>query len=189
VTDASDASYVSLHADATSVLAGWQPPNREQDELRRAYLEFLATHDDAMSRTCSAGHLTASALIIDVEGERMLLTLHGKAGRWFQTGGHCEPGDTTIGRAALREAVEESGIDNLRLLPDPVRLDRHDVLCSAGQAEHLDVQYIAFAPPGAVEQRSVESLELAWFWLDQPPELTDDAVRGLAAYARRLLPA
>ena len=39
----------------------------------------------------------------------MLLTLHAKAGQWFQLGGHCEPGDATLAGAATREAAEESG--------------------------------------------------------------------------------
>ncbi len=30
--------------------------------------------------------------------EQVLLTLHAKAGRWFQLGGHCEPGDVLAGR-------------------------------------------------------------------------------------------
>jgi 8-oxo-dGTP pyrophosphatase MutT (NUDIX family) len=188
VTAELDASYAALHADATRVLMGWRAPDSTQDELRRTYLDFLASHDDAMSRTCVTGHLTASALIVDLEGERMLLTLHSKAEMWFQTGGHCEAADGTIASAALREAVEESGIEDLTLLPTPVRLDRHAVTC-AGGSEHLDVQFIALAPPGAVEQRSVESLDLAWFWLGRPPDLTDDAVRELATAARTLLSA
>ena len=40
----------------------------------------------------------------------MLLTLHRKVGRWLQLGGHCEPADTTLAGAALREATEESGL-------------------------------------------------------------------------------
>ena len=32
---------------------------------------------------------------------------------WLQMGGHCEPGDTTLADAALREAAEESGIAGL----------------------------------------------------------------------------
>jgi 8-oxo-dGTP pyrophosphatase MutT (NUDIX family) len=182
VTTELDASYAILHADATRVLTSWEAPDSQQDELRHAYLDFLARHDDAMSRSCVPGHLTASALIVDLEGERMLLTLHSKAKMWFQTGGHCEAADMTIASVALREAVEESGIEDLTLLPTPMRLDRHAAPCAPG-LEHLDVQFIAMAPPGVVEQRSAESLDLAWFWLGRPPDLTDDAVRKLAALA------
>ena len=63
----------------------------------------------------------------------MLLTLHRKGGFWAQFGGHCEPSDTTLADAALREAREESGIEELRLVGDgPVDLDRHALSSAFG---------------------------------------------------------
>ena len=58
-------------------------------------------------RECPFGHLTSSALVVDVDRTRVLLTLHPKVGRWLQLGGHSdgEP-DTLI--AAKREAEEET---------------------------------------------------------------------------------
>jgi 8-oxo-dGTP pyrophosphatase MutT (NUDIX family) len=171
---------VSLHADATRLLHRWRPPDAEQAELRTDCLRHLATHDDALARSCVPEHLTTAALILSSDRRRVLLTLHRRARLWLQTGGHCEATDTTLAAAALREAREESGIDDLGLDPTPIRLARHPAFCrSDGVARHLDVQFVATAPPDAEPRRGAESLDLAWFDVDALPAETDDAVRAL----------
>jgi 8-oxo-dGTP pyrophosphatase MutT (NUDIX family) len=175
---------VSLHADASRVLKEWNAPDAEQDRLRLAYLNHLAEHPDGMWKACRDGHVTASALVVDADGERVLLTLHRKLRMWLQTGGHCEPGDTGLAAAALREATEESGIAGLSLVSDgPVRLDRHLTPC----AWHLDVQYAVRAPRGAVEEVSEESLDLGWFAFAELADATDTSVQRLATATRPLL--
>ncbi|MCK1797353.1 NUDIX domain-containing protein [Streptomyces sp. XM4193] len=151
---------MSLHTEAARSLKEWTAPSEEQDALRQAYLDHLLAHRDGMWKACAEGHLTASALVVDPVGERVLLTLHRKLEMWLQMGGHCEPEDDSLAAAALREATEESGVVGLRLLPGgPVRLDRHSTPC----AVHLDVQYAALAPPDAAERISEESLDLRWY--------------------------
>nr|WP_203696926.1 NUDIX hydrolase [Streptomyces rubrogriseus] len=155
-----------------------------QDELRQVYLDHLATHPDGMWKACADGHVTASALVIDPSRERVLLTLHKKMRMWLQMGGHCEPVDETLARAALREGTEESGIAGLALLSGgPVRLDRHHTPC----AWHLDVQYAAVAPPGAVEAISDESLDLRWFPYAEVADVADDSVVRLLEATRARL--
>jgi 8-oxo-dGTP pyrophosphatase MutT (NUDIX family) len=173
----------SLHQDAARVLEAWPAPDGAQDKLRAEYAAHLAAHPDGMWKACAAGHLTASALIIDPERRQVLLTLHRKLRMWLQTGGHCEPGDPTLADAALREATEESGIPGLRLLPEPVNLDRHSTPC----AVHLDVQYAALAPSGARESISEESLELRWFDYEEVREVADASVVRLLDRTRAAL--
>ncbi|MDT0265502.1 NUDIX hydrolase [Streptomyces sp. DSM 44915] len=173
----------ALREDAAQALRAWAAPDDGQEELRQDYAAHLAAHPDGMWKSCRSGHLTASALVVDAAGGRVLLTLHRKIGRWLQTGGHCEPGDETLTGAALREATEESGITGLRLLPVPVRLDRHETPC----ATHFDVQYAALAPAGARAVISEESLDLRWFDFAEAERLPDRSVRELVAGARALL--
>ncbi|MEE1938872.1 NUDIX hydrolase [Streptomyces sp. TRM 70361] len=175
---------MSLHEDAARVLKEWPAPDDTQHTLRLAYGDHLAAHPDGMWKSCADGHLTASALVVDPRRGRVLLTLHRKLRMWLQTGGHCEPGDTTLAGAALREATEESGITGLVPLPGgPVRLDRHLTPC----AWHLDVQYAVLAPEGALEAVSEESLELRWFGWNEVADVADDSVVRLADRTRALL--
>jgi 8-oxo-dGTP pyrophosphatase MutT (NUDIX family) len=173
---------VSLHDDAVLVLGGdgGHRDDQEQDGLRQAYLDHLARHPDGMWKACGAGHLTASALVVDPGRGRVLLTLHRKMG------GHCEPQDASLADAALREATEESGIAGLTLLPGgPVRLDRHPI--PAPCHWHLDVQYAALAPAGALEQVSEESLELRWYGYGEVAAVADESVVRLTERARALV--
>ncbi|MFH8978497.1 NUDIX hydrolase [Streptomyces sp. NPDC017890] len=171
---------MSLHDDAVLVLKD----HEGQDELRQVYLDHLAAHPDGLWKACGDGHITASALVIDPSRERVLLTLHKKLRMWLQMGGHCEPADETLARAALREATEESGIAGLALAPGgPVRLDRHRTPC----AWHLDVQYAAVAPEGAVEAISDESLDLRWFPYAEVRDVADESVVRLLEATRARL--
>ncbi|WP_406092782.1 NUDIX hydrolase [Streptomyces sp. NBC_01013] len=186
---------MSLHDDAVLVLNnyrngahGTDRPDDAQEELRSAYLNHLALHPDGMWKACGAGHLTASALVVDPERGKVLLTLHRKLRMWLQMGGHCEPGDATLAAAALREATEESGIAGLVLLAGgPVVLDRHPI--PAPCHWHLDVQYAALAPSGVAERISEESLDLRWFAYDEVAGVADSSVVRLMERTRAALDA
>lgn len=161
----------------------WQAPDEPQEKQRLRFLEHLTAHPDGMWRSCQPGHLTASTIVLNSARTHALLTLHSKIKRWLQLGGHCEAGDVSLLDAALREATEESGIPGLQLRPGPLQLDRHAVRCHPEGSFHLDVQYLAVAPPDARHAISDESDDLRWFPISALPDDTDDAVRSLVARA------
>jgi 8-oxo-dGTP pyrophosphatase MutT (NUDIX family) len=185
---ATDLTACSDLALARKILTSFRPPTKEQLEARQRMLAFIEEHPiDAHLRSCVPGHLTASALIVDARGERALLTHHKKLGRWLQLGGHCD-GDANLANVALRECIEESGIDGLEIDATPVDLDVHWIPPHKSDAGHwhLDTRFLVRAPAGARESITDESLELSWWSPDELLTLeTDDSVRRLFAIAFR----
>jgi 8-oxo-dGTP pyrophosphatase MutT (NUDIX family) len=184
VTPAARVPAGDVHADALARLERWPAPDAQQEQLRLAFVAHLRGNPDGVTRRCRPDHVTASALVLSGDGQEVLLTLHAKVGRWLQFGGHVEPGDMTLASAALREAVEESGVARLRLASDePLRLDRHGAPCAADARHHLDVQYLAVAEGRPEPTTSEESHDVRWFPVDALPADADDAVRALVAHA------
>jgi 8-oxo-dGTP pyrophosphatase MutT (NUDIX family) len=179
---------VSAHAAALAALRSWSPPSAEQAALRNRYVDHLVAHPDGLARACVPDHLTASTLVLSAETDAVLLTLHAKAHRWFQFGGHVEPGDADLAEAALREATEESGVAGLRFDPVPVQLSEHAVpFCGpSGDVHHLDVRFVAIAPAGSGHSVSDESLDVRWWPLDALPELEPELHELIALAVGRL---
>ena len=176
---------MNLHESAVATLTEWESPDAGQDALRHAVLAFLLGRADGCQRACVPGHITASALVVDHTGERVLLTLHPRFGRWLQLGGHCEDSDTDLLSAALREATEESGIEGLRIDPVLAAIHAHPVTCSLGiPTRHLDLQFIATAPEHAEAVISDESLDLRWWPIDTLPDGTDAGLVALVQVAK-----
>jgi len=189
-----DPAATQLHADALATLQALPLDPADgtgQAAVRQGFLGLLAARPDAVRRSCAAGHLTASVVLLDSTHERVLLTLHPRVGAWLQLGGHLEDDDRTIAGAALREAVEESGIPGIDLHPVPVDLDIHPITCSLGvPTRHFDIRFVGVAPAGAVPVRSDESDDLAWFGLAElppgvAPELPALIDRAVAALRHR----
>ena len=180
-------AYRSLREDALARLTEWAAPSDEQERLRREYLSHLTDHADAMARSGPPEHLTGSVIVLDESGEHVLLTHHPKARRWLQFGGHFESGDATMWAGAAREALEESGIESLVVLPEIVHLSRHALATSFGRCrEHLDVRYAAAAPAGAGHTVSEESLDVRWWPVDRLPDGAPADLVPLIEGARRL---
>jgi 8-oxo-dGTP pyrophosphatase MutT (NUDIX family) len=190
--DAPELAYDGDPATARALLEAWEAPNADQAEARACILQFMEEHPrDAHLRECVPGHLTASAMVIHSDGKRGLFTLHKKLDRWLQLGGHCD-GDANLAASALREAVEESGIEDLSIDPSIIDLDIHLIPERPAKGDrpaepahlHLDTRFLVYAPEGAEFLVSHESHELAWFTLEEIAEReADDSVMRIVRLA------
>lgn len=151
-----------------------------EQALAARFIAFAKAHADCLLRTCRPGHITASAWIVDASGERALLTHHRKLGRWLQLGGHVD-GERHVERAALREAVEESGMAAFEFATwtgtlVPLDLDVHVIPARGDEQEHLhwDVRFWLRAAPEQQLAVSAESIDLRWFKPAELAELTSE---------------
>lgn len=147
------------------------------------FREFLSSHADAFKRELFIGHFTGSVWLVSADGLRVLLTHHRKLGRWLQLGGHAD-GDTNLMRVALREAEEESGLDDLTVEPSIFDLDRHRIPARGDDPDHwhYDVRYVVRAGANQAFIVSAESHALAWREIDEVArdESADESVRRMA---------
>ncbi len=164
VLAAGDAA-LSTSADldvARGFITGASSSDPAVDGARERMLGFLDDHPDALHRSCVAGHLTGSAMVVDADRRQFLLMLHTKLRRWLQPGGHAD-GDANLAAVALKEASEETGIAGLSVVVPAIDLDVHLVEIRNEPAHlHLDVRFLVLAPPGAAHQANHESLGLRW---------------------------
>lgn len=178
-----------LRTDALRLLTAWSAPTDDQAVLRQRYLDYLTGHASGVFREDRPHHLTASTLVLSAQRDAVLLTLHTKAQRWFQFGGHLEAGDRSLLAAATREATEESGLTGLSLDPVPVQLSDHAVPFCGDGVHHYDVRFLALAPAGAVPAVSEESLDVRWFGLDELPTSDPDMLELIDLAVERSLSA
>jgi 8-oxo-dGTP pyrophosphatase MutT (NUDIX family) len=148
--------------------AGSEEEARDVERLRE-----LARSGDAWSRSLSL-HVTGSAVVVHPPTGRVLLRWHERMQGWLQVGGHADPGEVDPYAIALREAREETGLEDLVPWPSPLEpavMQVAIVPVPAGKGEpahhHGDVRYVlSTAEPERIRAES-DTARLAWLTLDE----------------------
>jgi 8-oxo-dGTP pyrophosphatase MutT (NUDIX family) len=137
---------------------------------------FVDDHPDCFERSLNVGHITGSAWLLDASGERVLLTHHRKLNLWLQPGGHAD-GDSNVSRVALREAVEESGIQGLVLDDSLFDVDIHEIPARKEEPlhYHYDCRFVVRATSSDRYVVSPESHDLQWVSIERIRDYTDEA--------------
>lgn len=136
-------------------------------EVKREFFQLTALEPDALLRSATPGHLTASACLFDHDVSHVLLLEHTKLKRWLQPGGHAD-GEANLARVALTEAWEETGIEGLEIVDPAIDLDIHNVAPpEVDPILHYDVRFLVFAPEGAQPVGNHESTAIRWVAFDE----------------------
>jgi len=170
-------------AEWLAALADYEARHADEKDVVATFRSLMRSDADAASRGRSEGHLTGSAWLVSADGTRVLLTHHRKLDRWLQLGGHAD-GDVELGRVALREAEEESGLRDLVAQPAIFDLDRHRIPARGDEPEHwhYDVRYVVRATGGEDFVVGEESHALAWRDIASiaSDESADESLRRMA---------
>ena len=163
--------------DRDSLLADLKrhPSWDEREEgFRQQMADFLETEPDCFLRRHLERHFTASALVLDGEGEQVLLMHHRKLDRWLQPGGHAD-GESDLLAVAQKEVFEETGLGGLKALSlRPFDLDIHLIPARKSVPEHYhyDVRFLFTADRNQPLAINHESKDLRWVDLELARELT-----------------
>ena len=134
------------------------------DEANRT-LEFIEKNENCFSRENQKGHITGSAWIFNEDFSMVLLHHHRKIDQWLQLGGHSD-GDWNTLDVALKEAEEESGLQNFKVLSDEIfDIDVHEFPARKNEPAHLhyDVRFLLqHSSESPLEKQDRESKDLAW---------------------------
>lgn len=103
--------------DLKEQIERYLPQNEQEEHDKSLMLEFIKKFDDVLTRKNRMGHFTASSWITNKERTKVLMIYHNIYDSWAWTGGHCD-GDANLLHVALKEAEEETGLKNLKVL-DP----------------------------------------------------------------------
>lgn len=154
-------------------MKAYQPFN-EQEEKDKEFILFCLNHmEHIFTRENPVVHMTASAWIVNKDRTKVLMAYHNIYDSWSWLGGHAD-GEEDLLAVALREAREESGIQNVRPISEDIF--SLEVLTVDGHVKrgkyvsshlHLNVTYLLEA-----EEESVltinedENSALGWFTLE-----------------------
>jgi len=155
--------------DLVKSLREYQTSFQEEKEFLERFLSLLKDLP-CYERTHLPGHITGSAWITDAAHTQVLLVHHAKLNKWVQPGGHAD-GDENILRVALKEAEEETGLKEFRII-DPYTPFDVDIHLIPARAEfpshyHYDVRFLMEADPGKSIHVSEESHDVKWIRLHE----------------------
>lgn len=163
----------------------------EQAIQSRRIAEFVKVSVAPWRRSTQVGHLTASAWITDEANEFVLLVHHRKLNKWLQPGGHIDDDDSSFVDAALREAREETGLEELELAQDHgdaiFDVDVHHIPARADEPTHFhyDIRFRFVTRSAVLTLNHDESHAIRWFKRAEIEidAMIDSSVRRMAAFA------
>ncbi|WP_405827467.1 NUDIX hydrolase [Streptomyces sp. NBC_00105] len=136
------------HAHIRTVTTAYLDAHPEEKRDLEPVFGLLDTAEEITSRKEMRGHVTAGAILLDADG-RVLHIHHNALGKWLLPGGHVEDTDTALADAALRELIEEAGLEGVAISlahPDPIHIDIHPIPANPAKGEgdhrHIDYRFV-----------------------------------------------
>lgn len=171
-----------MHRQALlTLLRQHQPIDTNEQKMTEATIAFVEQHPDCFDRSLLTGHVTGSAWVVSPDRQQIVLIHHRKLDRWFQPGGHAD-GDPDVARVALKEAEEETGLTDLKLVRStgeqaPIfDVDVHTIPARKEVPEHrhYDIRFMVEADPKKAFVQNEETQDIQWVSLKKVNEYTQE---------------
>jgi 8-oxo-dGTP pyrophosphatase MutT (NUDIX family) len=170
-----------------NLLETYNPTDRNEQKMRNETIDFVYKNEGCFTRELLVGHITGSAWIVDKTHQNVLLIHHKKLNQWFQPGGHCD-GDSDVLNVAMKEANEETGLLDIKLLSKQIYdIDIHIIpqRKDVPAHYHYDVRFIFEADENQELIISEESNDLAWIPIEKMAEFNNS--ESMMRMARKVI--
>ena len=168
--------------DYREELERYQPKNEQQAADKEAIEIYIRTFPDTiLTRENIFAHMTASSMIFNETGDKVLMAYHNIYRSWSWTGGHAD-GEQDMLAVALREAREETGIQTLA--PISRELAAVDVLPVWGHVkrgryvsahQHLNFSYLLLAPETEkLHVKEDENSQVGWIPVERLRDMVSE---------------
>ena len=105
--------------DLREQILRYTPFNEQEERDKALLLKWLDSGKDVFTRKNKTAHFTSSAWVLNRERNKVLMIYHNIYNSWAWMGGHAD-GETDLLAVAKREAKEESGITDIRLVSEDI---------------------------------------------------------------------
>jgi 8-oxo-dGTP pyrophosphatase MutT (NUDIX family) len=154
------------------LLENYKPKNEQETFDKKMMLQFIESNHNYLIRDNLTAHFTSSGIILNESMTKILLIHHNIYKSWGWTGGHND-GDEDCLKVAVKEAQEETGVQNFTVYEEPLGIDtvyvpnhvKHGSF--VGDHLHMNISYLLTA--SEEEQLTVKEDEnsgVQWFDLN-----------------------
>lgn len=155
-------------------IADYKPYNEQEAHDQAVMRQLLATQPDLFTRENLVAHMTASSWLLNATHDKVLMIYHNIYHSWAWMGGHAD-GDRDLLAVAKREAMEETGVTEIRTISEDIfsleilTVDGHEKRGVYVPSHlHLNVSYLLEADEEEVLRiKPDENSGVRWFFLEE----------------------
>ena len=163
-------------------IENYKPYNEQEQKDQEIMIECINTYENILTRENKICHFTASNWIVNKERTKVLMIYHNIYKSLAWTGGHCD-GDSNLLHVALKEAEEETGLKDLKVLSNGIfgiqilTVDSHIKRGKFVSSHlHLDCCFLLEADEYAVLKiKEDENSGVKWIDINKAVEITNES--------------
>ncbi len=155
-------------------IADYKPYNEQEAHDQAVMRRFLPHSRFIFTRENEVAHMTASSWLLNATHDKVLMIYHNIYHSWAWTGGHAD-GDRDLLAVAKREAMEETGVTEIRAISEDIfsleilTVDGHEKRGVYVPSHlHLNVSYLLEADEEEVLRiKPDENSGVRWFSMEE----------------------